>query len=125
MVEIATEYHKKLQEADSTSWGTPQDDRHMSETLEVLSSRLDDAERDMTGVPIQYVEVITSLTEVPNDKATGLDRIPVELWKKLHRTYKDLTAEGDNKPFNVIGAMQRVFNDIQQRGVSKGTLFTD
>ncbi|KAH6917577.1 hypothetical protein BKA70DRAFT_1418312 [Coprinopsis sp. MPI-PUGE-AT-0042] len=125
MVQTATEYHRKLQQTDTANWGTPRDSSHMNETVGILCSRLDDEERDTTGTPIQYAEVTQSLIDVPNDKATGLDGIPIELWKKLHYTFKESTAEGDDKPFDVIGTMQVVFNDIQEHGVSAGTGFTD
>ena len=60
----------------------------------------------------------------PNNKAPGLDGIPIELWKALDENHK-ATSEEDEPSVDIIECIKRVFNSIEREGIIEGTDFAE
>ena len=66
-----------------------------------------------------------ALNESANDKAAGLDGIPVELWKKLSAQFDAYSNAEQNPHCDIIELLKKVFNDIEKYGITPSTRFNE
>ncbi|KIJ35072.1 hypothetical protein M422DRAFT_262631 [Sphaerobolus stellatus SS14] len=67
-------------------------------------------------------EINRAMKGIPNGKATGIDGIPYEIWKKLAERYR-MDSKKDGPAFNVLALLVDIFNDIETNGITKSTDF--
>lgn len=65
------------------------------------------------------------MMETANDKAAGLDGIPIELWKLLHQQYKSAKANEKHKYCNITIVLTKIFKDIAENGITEGSAFNE
>jgi hypothetical protein len=125
MAELARNYHNNLLSAGLNT--TPEEQEAI--VLEVLDtilpkSTLPDTDRESMSCRLSEHDVLEALKSSKNGTSTGVNGLPYELWKALNEKYEaDVKA---NKPsFNIIRALTRVFNDIEEHGVVLTTNFTE
>ncbi|KAJ7098801.1 Endonuclease/exonuclease/phosphatase, partial [Mycena belliarum] len=121
MATIARNYHNSIQKQRRD---TPPDIR--DPTIEVVLQRVvrkttpaqaDDLKRQLTRADVEL-----SLKLSANNKAPGLNGIPYEVWRILDSRFQ--TKMYQQKPaFDIVGALQIVFNDIETYGVVPTTGF--
>ena len=87
MAEIARKYHKQLLTVDRDP-AAELDEGKMDAVLGNIWTSLAQEDIDKMKKSISEDKVTTALTSSANDKATGLDGIPMELWKLLLQQYK-------------------------------------
>lgn len=120
MAEIAKEFYNSLQ--DDPEKDEPERQRATEEALAGVTAHLNDWEKEMLGEHLTREDVETALQEAATGKSPGLDGIPAELWKELHKRQK-ADQKKERPAFDVIHALKIVFNDIERRGVLPGTDF--
>ncbi|KAF6763354.1 hypothetical protein DFP72DRAFT_753881, partial [Ephemerocybe angulata] len=127
MVEIASNYHDRLQ--DKYHLNATADDQQDAdnEVLAHVKTRLTEAQRASFTHKLTRDEVRTALAEVPNGKASGLDGIPVEIWKFLAKEQERLVKKSNDHraPYDILNILTMVFNEIEQEGVSPESRFTE
>ncbi|KAF8981932.1 hypothetical protein BDQ17DRAFT_1438158 [Cyathus striatus] len=124
MVKIATNYHDTLQ----CSLEYSLDDLSLydvtSEALSHLQPHLTQTEHNDLAGNLSDDEIRTALKQVPNEKASGLDSIPVELWKWLDAAYLS-SHQGEAPSPNIISILNALYSDISSYGVDQSTGFHD
>ncbi|KAF6759302.1 hypothetical protein DFP72DRAFT_778892, partial [Ephemerocybe angulata] len=125
MATIATAHHDSLQRSGEDEVSTAESKARMDEALAILRPRISPRMATKMSEPVSDDEVRAALKQVPNNKAPGLDGIPVEVWKKLDHEFTKAPINADTTPFNVIGALREVVNDIEVNGITPGTGFAD
>lgn len=66
-----------------------------------------------------------ALKEQANEKAAGLDGIPIELWKKMGASF-DANSKEEINPFcDITKLLKNVFNDIEEHGIDPTTKFNE
>ncbi|KAH6911653.1 hypothetical protein BKA70DRAFT_1041419, partial [Coprinopsis sp. MPI-PUGE-AT-0042] len=124
MVEIATSFYEILQGVDGGGTIPPTLEGRANEILSALPSKVGEDSRDKLGVPLSEAEIKKALLLVPNEKAPGLDGLPVELWKLFEKRHSE-SKETNQPTFNVVRVMKKVFNDIEDFGVTEDTHFAE
>ena len=87
MAEIARKYHEQLLAIDWDPAVEP-DEGKMNAVLENIQTSLAQEDVDELRKNVSEDKVTTALMSSANDKAAGLDRILMELWKLLLQQYK-------------------------------------
>lgn len=126
MVELARDYHDELMR-DEIPGNEPERQEDMEEILKLITEdkKLSEEEKERLDVPLTYEDIEEVLKNSENGKATEIDGLPYKLWKALDKTHKINSKNTPNKPsFDIIKTLRRVFNDIEEHGVSEGTEFT-
>jgi Reverse transcriptase (RNA-dependent DNA polymerase) len=124
MAETATGFYDTLQTVDMPAISPETLQKRMDEVLSKLPSRVNGANKAKLSIRISEDEVRQALKEVPNDKAAGLDGIPIEIWK-LFESKRRHSASRNRPSFDVVQIMTMVFNDIERHGVANGTGFAE
>ncbi|KAF6758940.1 Endonuclease/exonuclease/phosphatase, partial [Ephemerocybe angulata] len=130
MVEIATTHHEKLQDHYDRPATARIKELARQKALSALATKLTTAENQEMGAKITQEEVLTALGEIANGKASGLDGIPVEVWKLLNSRHKSAEEEAKknnsqhNEP-DIAKAITAVLNDIETNGISPNTDFAE
>ena len=126
MAELAKNYHDSLQEIGT---GNGEEEEREARTTKILeqipeNQKFRDPENSSLngGITEEYVELALKLAK--NGSATGLDGCPYELWKYLKRRNDEAIKIGQ-EGFDIVGTLTTVFQDIQDRGIEKGTYFAD
>lgn len=86
MVEIAARYHEQIQLADRNPQDPP-DKPKLDKILGRIRAKLPAPDKDKLLELISEREVRNVIRKTSNDKAPGLDDIPIELWKSLDDQY--------------------------------------
>ena len=97
----------------------------LTRATENVNARLSPENAEKLRHHISEEEVEAAMKETANDKAAGLDGIPVELWKLLHQQYKSAKANERHKFCNITLVLTRVFKDIAEYGITTGTAFNE
>jgi hypothetical protein len=123
MARLARDYHHNLL---SDGLNNPPEYRAQI-TQKVLDSilpedKLKNAPKGELAKHLTQEEVQEALKTSENGKATGINGIPYELWKVLDDKY-ECQAKKEKPAFNIIGALTKVYNDIEKHGVDKKTGF--
>ena len=117
MAKIAAQYHKEIQAADRNPQDQP-DPPKLNAILEQVRARLPDETKHKLTEEITEEEICEAIRKSSNEKAPGLDGIPIEFWKSLDDQY---LASKDGPPnkrkCNIIGILARVFRDIRDHGM--------
>ncbi|KAF6740887.1 hypothetical protein DFP72DRAFT_773469, partial [Ephemerocybe angulata] len=130
MVEIATKHHEDLQGEYVHEPGSAAAETAKRRALNSLKPRLGARERTRLGRRIRGKDVERAVNDIANGKASGLDGIPIEVWKMLAKEYKTETSKSDEgKPFkstaNIIAIITTVLNDVVRHGVATDTDFAE
>jgi hypothetical protein len=122
MADMACKYHKQIQ-SDRTR--TPPRVRNEKiQTVLGRTTRKTTADQDrLVKARLTLEDVRYALRKSSNYKAPGLDRITYEVWKILDQRYESRKAAG-RPAFDILGAMHKVYNDIEKYGMVKGTGFS-
>jgi exonuclease III len=125
MAELARDYHHNLLLA---GLDTPPAVRETA-TLEVLASvnpgsTLPETDKETMGNRLSEQDILHALESSKNGTSTGVNGLPYELWKALNDRYKADT-KADRPSFNIIKALTRVYNDIEEHGVVSTTNFAE
>ena len=124
MAELAKNYHKQLLSIDRNPQEEP-DETKLRNTLRNIKAKLSPRNIEMLKEHVDETEVTTALRDSANDKAAGLDGIPIELWKLLHQQYKSAKPNERNKFCNITRVLTAVFKDIAENGIAEGTNFNE
>ena len=124
MAEMAKEYHEKLLSIDRDPKEAP-DEEKLTKILENINMRLSQENIDKLKKEIDEDEIETALKESSNNKAAGLDGIPVELWKMLHHQYKSAKENERHKYCNITSVLAEIFRDVAKNGIKAGTAFNE
>ena len=120
MAGLAWNYYENLQQKDLHPSDTRQE--AIDNVLSKINISLPEDEKEKLDQKISLEEVISTLKDLPNGKATGLDGLPYEFWKWLG----PIPIKRDNAdPSNINECLHTVFLDIQCHGVSPNTKFTE
>ena len=125
MAELARNYHHHLLQA---GLNTPPEERE-NIIMDVLNAvlpedTLPNANKATMGNQLSEQEVLEALKSSKNGTSTGVNGLPYELWKILNDKYE--VESKTNKPtFNIIKALTRVFNDIEEHEVVSTTKFAE
>ncbi|KAJ7027443.1 hypothetical protein C8F04DRAFT_965192 [Mycena alexandri] len=127
MASMARDYHKKLQADRPANAGTADGRRVREEKINIVLDRVQTTttaeQTEELKKRLTLDDVRNALRQSANFKAPGLDGITYEVWKILNSRYE--TALKDEKPaFDIIGAMHKVYNNIEINGMVKGTGFS-
>ena len=125
MAELARNYHDSLQSQHIA----PRDikEAKTKETLDYINTQLEDQDKDILKDKISEGEILEIIKHLPNDRATGLDGIPYEFWRKLQEEYQKDSADNQmsDKSFNIAKTLTLVFNDIENHGLIEGSRFAE
>jgi len=120
----AKEYHETLQRIDQDPAQEPDPDK-LAFILDNVSPRVSQDQKGKLAKHLTWGDVHKALSDSGNDRAAGLDGIPMDLWKKMSALW-DAFSEMDINPYcNVVRIMVRVFNDIEEFGITPGTRFNE
>jgi hypothetical protein len=126
MSNIAREYHNNLQ-----SNGLPDPTTRTNASTEVLrnvKARIQTEDKEKLEQCLDEEEIKAALYSMPNGKASGLDGIPVELWKLLARNFDAFSKSNgprDESPPDIIKLLCNVFNNIETNGTSINSCFAE
>jgi len=124
IVEIARNYHEKIQSNDRDPTTNPNQqaiDRILNHIPKTLTSK----QRAELANRIMKNETKKALENSANGKAAGMDGIPTEMWKKLSDEYDAEPKDGPHSKGNIIKILTRVFNDIEKHGIQPKSGFND
>ena len=124
MAEIAKEYHEQLLTLDRDPQEEP-DETKLRKALENIKTTLPQMSTEKLKEPVSEEEIAAALRDSANDKAAGLDGIPVELWKLLHQQYKSAKPSERGKYCNITQVLTVVYQDIAEHGITEGTNFNE
>ena len=96
MAKKVKEYHKALQCKDCDPHTQP-DALKIDAVLENINVRTSLAQKNELAKYLSWDKTHQALNESANDKAAGLDGIPVELWKKLSAQF-DAYSNAEQNP---------------------------
>ena len=119
MAEVAGKYHYDLQFADHTPYNPPNAQK-LSEALRPIKTRLSNASKEKLSIQISEDEVRRAIKKSTNDKAPGLDGIPIELWKSLDDQFR--SGQNDPEPnnkCNIVWSLTQVYQDIKKFGMDR------
>jgi len=124
MAKIAKEYHENLQSRDRNPTDAP-DQTRINAILENINTSTTPKQKNELAQHLNWGKVHQALHESANDKAAGLDGIPMELWKKMSSNF-DAFSDAEINPFcDIIKILVKVFNDIETQGITPSTKFNE
>jgi len=124
MAQIAKEYHEQLLTIDRDPRTEP-DEEKLHEALENINTRLAQEDIEELRKSVSSEEVEEALNDSANDKAAGLDGIPMELWKLLNQQYKSAKEDERHNYCNIVNVLTKIFRDVADYGVTEGTNFNE
>ena len=122
MAELAKEYHEELLKVDRDPSKEPDEER-LTETTANINARLSPENTEKLRQHLNEEEVTAAMMKTANEKAAGLDSIPIELWKMLHQQYKSAKVNERHRNCNITSVLTKVFKDIAENGITAGTAF--
>ena len=124
MAEVAREYHEQLMAIDREPSEEP-DEEKLRIVLQHVDKKLSPESAAELRKEIEEGEVIAALGDTANDKAAGLDGVPMELWKLLHQQYKSAKSGEGHKYCDIASVLALIFRDIAANGITEGTNFNE
>ena len=111
--EMAT-YHQNIQAHDIDPPGPTRNDtiKEMLINIPCLNTK-DNLSLDNE---LSYAEIEHAIKCSPNDKAPGLNGIPTEIYKFLHKRHIK-NIKNDKPSFDIVALLKAAFNDIETNGV--------
>ena len=123
MTEIAAKYHEKIQLNDHNPREPPNADL-LNEILSGIRAKVTTRSKEMLAEQISEEEVREAIRRTNNEKAPGLDGIPIELWRSLDEQYMASKKNSNaDKKCDIVWILTQVFQDIELHGVEAGTDF--
>ena len=117
-------YHQYLQTKDRDPMTTP-DQAKLADILENVTTCTSPSQKNKLAKYLAYDDIHQALNTSANDKAAGLDGIPMELWKKMSTLY-NMNSEAIKNPYcNIISVLTKVYNDIKEHGIDPSTKFNE
>ena len=124
MAETAKTYHKQLQSIDRDPTDPP-DATKLSEILNNISTRTTPDQKNELVKYLSRDKTYSAVNASANDKAAGIDGIPMELWKKMSALF-DINSEAIDNPYcDIVSVLTKVFNDIEEHGIDPLTRFNE
>ena len=124
MAKAAKTYHDNLQHKDRDPAAPPNQEK-INAMLENIATRTTPKQKNNLAKYLDWSDIHQATKEQANDKAAGLDGIPIELWKKMSTTF-DSCKDADINPFcNIIKMLTMTFNNIEKHGISPQTNFNE
>ena len=124
MAASAKEYHETLQRSDRDPDHEP-DPEKLAYVLDNITPLMSQAQKSKLAKHLSWGDVHRSLGESGNDRAAGLDGIPMDLWKRMSALW-DAFSEQDPNPYcDIVRTMTRAFNDIEEFGIVPSTRFNE
>ena len=124
MARKAREYHKAVQLRDCNP-KQPPDPAKVDAILRNIKTRTTPRQKNELAKYLSSDRIHSALKEQVNDKLAGLDGIPSELWKKMSSKFNACKNTDVNPNCDVVGLLERVFNDIEQHGIAPSTKFNE
>ena len=124
MTEAARTYHQNLQSRDRDPTDPP-DAQTLAGVLENINTKPTPAQKSDLAKPFSWADVHFALHGSANDKAAGLDGIPMELWKKLSEKFDACSEAVFNPHCDIVKILTKVFNDISEHGIAPDTDFNE
>ena len=124
MAKKAKDYHETLQHRDRNPSQQP-DPQKIETMLANISTCTSPPQKNKLAKHLCWGKIHQALQESANDKATGLDGIPTELWKKLSTQYDACSNAEHNPHCDVIEMLTKVFNDIEKFSIAPSTRFNE
>ena len=110
--EMSKEIAKHHTNVQKLNTNTPEDTRHKEITCLLNSMpKINELNADTLGKKLEHSEIELAIKESPNKKAPGLNSIPTELYKTLHKCFT--TNQKEQKlSFNIISLLLAAYNNI-------------
>ena len=124
MATKAKEYHAALQCNDRDP-STPPNPAKLEAILANITTRTTPSQKNELAKYLDWGDIHEALKEQANDKAAGLDGIPMELWKKMCSLYDSAIKQETNPYCDIVKILVNVFNDIEQHGIDPTTKFNE
>ena len=123
MTQIAATYHDKIQSNDREQHATTNLQK-LEATLNCLKTKLSMESKQKLREQITEEEVRNAIRKTNNDKAPGLDGIPIELWKSMDDQFKN-DKSNPKKKCDIVWCLTQVFTDIEKNGMSPAANFNE
>ncbi|KAJ3716676.1 hypothetical protein C8R42DRAFT_588394, partial [Lentinula raphanica] len=123
MANMMRNHHESIQE-DGTQVNEEQRNETIEKVLDRISTHLPEQTRPSFEQPLTRADVEEALRLSANYKAPGINGISYEVWKVINGRYNNAKAH-DQDAFDIVGTLQRVFNDIEHNGLAPGTEFSE
>jgi hypothetical protein len=92
----------------------------INEILGVIRRKLSDDSKENLTKDITEEDVRKAMRNTANDKAPGMDGIPVELWKTLDDQYlEDKKEDDDTRKCNIVWMLTQAYLDIETKGMDQ------
>ena len=129
MADIAATHHREIQYNDHKPTAHPNRAK-LDKILSPVKAKLSNHSIELLKKSISEEDVLKALKKSSNDKAPGLDGIPVELWKLLNDQYTSAKKNDDDidnkkKKCNIIWILTQVFKDIESHGTDTNAKFNE
>jgi len=120
MTNITAKYHEKLQ-SDEHDPRAPPNRQHLEEILNQLETKLSNKSKAELANPITEDQVREAIKKTSNEKAPGLDGIPIELWKRMDDQYTESLKNEDpnERKCNITWILTQAFLDIEKHGMNE------
>ncbi len=115
MANEMAKYHCNLQKHD-TMLHSPE--RILAtDTLLLRMPHISEPHHNMLNAPLTYKEIESALMSSPNEKVAGTNGIPTDLYKEIHKLYKQNANE--KKPcLDIIALLRTAYNNIVANGIT-------
>jgi ribonuclease HI/exonuclease III len=123
LAELAKAHHDNLQQQNDPT-EDPNHEQKTSLITRCITKIASDNEQKSLAASIMKEEVLNSLKQSPNNKAAGLDGIPIELWKALNKQFISHTNPTRTKT-DITNILTTVYNDIVAFGISPNSNFAE
>lgn len=130
MVKIATSHHDSLQN-DFENRPSPEEWGHLTDSiLNTLKPSIKPEAQEELRTPFTTEEVASAIMSIKNGKASGLDGIPIEIWKFLmnghdNETQTDNQGRKSRMTADIPAMLTKVLNSIASEGVQETTDFAE
>ena len=123
MAQIAATYHNRIQFTDHNPH-TIANPLKLNGILNNLKTKLSNESKQKLQEEISEEDVRYAIRKSNNDKAPGLDGIPIELWKSMDDQFLS-DKSNPKKKCNIIWCLTRVFRDIETNGINHLAKFNE
>ncbi|KAL1941465.1 hypothetical protein VTO73DRAFT_7282 [Trametes versicolor] len=121
MTVIARDFYNNLQDDDLLEEGENHE-VYIAEALADTHTKLSEDAKTELAERLSWDDVMDAIKGAATGKAPGLDGLPTEVWKSYVKWYESDTKKGA-PAIDMARAMMRVFNDIEEHGLSGGSDF--
>ena len=117
MAQIAAEHHENLQHQGHNPHDPP-NKRDLDEILSHIRTKVSEANKIALSENTSEKEIRNAMRKTANDKAPGLDGIPIELWRSMDDCFRAAKSDDPEKRrCNIVQILTRVFQDVEEFGM--------